>query len=144
MNTIFRILLIFLFLFLLANCNEKISFSGKILNNEGFDYNTLSNKNEVINTLGQPNYIDPIEKKYYYFSERKYVKNFFDQKIIDRKLIVFMFNEKNIIKSLLQYDLNDQQDIKYIKDKTPNELIERGWIEKIFGGVGQNIPNTTE
>ena len=144
MNTIFRILLIFLFLFLLANCNEKISFSGKILNNEGFDYNTLNNKNEVINTLGQPNYIDPIEKKYYYFSERKYVKNFFDQKIIDRKLIVFMFNENNTIKSLLQYDLNDQRDIEYIKDKTPNELIERGWIEKIFGGIGQNIPNTIE
>ena len=55
-----------------------------------------------------------------------------------------MFNENNTIKSFSQYDLNDQKDIEFIKDKTPNELIERGLIEKIFGGIGQNIPNTTE
>ena len=54
------------------------------------------------------------------------------------------FNENNTIKSFSQYDLNDQKDIEFIKDKTPNELIQRGLIEKIFGGVGKNIPNTTQ
>ena len=144
MNIFFRFLLILLILVLFANCSEKISYSGKILNNVAIDYTTLNNKNEVINIIGQPNYIDPIEKKYYYFTEQKYKKNFFDQKILNRKLIVFMFNENNTIKSFSQYDLNDQKDIEFIKDKTPNVLIQRGLIEKIFGGVGKNIPNTTQ
>ena len=42
-----------------------------------------------------------------------------------------------------EYDLNDEQDVKYIKDKTPNEIIKRGMIQKIFGGVGAN-PIITE
>ena len=54
-------------------------------------------------------------------------------------MVVFIFNENETIKLISQYDLNDEQDIKYIKEKTPNELIKRGLIQKIFGGVG----NTT-
>ena len=55
-----------------------------------------------------------------------------------------MFNENNTIKSFSQYDLNDQKYIEFIKDRTPNKIIQRGLIEKIFGGVGKNIPNTTQ
>jgi len=59
-------------------------------------------------------------------------------------MVVFLFNENNTIKSISQFNLNDKKDIKYIKDKTPYELIERGLIEKIFGGVGNNLPNIAE
>ena len=36
------------------------------------------------------------------------------------------------------------EDVKNIKESTPNELIERGLIKKIFGGVGTTIPSTTQ
>ena len=94
--------------------------------------------------LGIPNFIDPIEKKYYYYSEKKYVKNFFKQKISNRIMVVFVFNENETIKFVSQYDLNDEQDVKNIKDSTPNKLIERGLIEKLFGGVGNAVPSTTQ
>ena len=74
----------------------------------------------------------------------KYVKNFFEQKISDRTVVVFIFNENETIELISQYDLNDEQDVKNIKDTTPNELIKRGLIEKIFGGIGNNMPTTTE
>ncbi|HJL58472.1 MAG TPA: hypothetical protein QGH05_03915, partial [Alphaproteobacteria bacterium] len=81
---------------------------------------------------------------YYYFSEKKYVRNFFKQRITNRIMVVFIFNENETIKSVSQYDLNDEQDVKNIKESTPNELIERGLIKKIFGGVGTTIPSTTQ
>ena len=59
-------------------------------------------------------------------------------------MVVFIFNENETIELISQYDLNDEQDVKNIKDTTPNELIKRGLIEKIFGGIGNNIPTTTE
>ena len=68
-------------------------------------------------------------------------KNFFDKKITNRLLVVFKFNENNKIISYSKYNLNDHQDINYIKETTPNELIKRGLLEKIFGGVGPSIPN---
>ena len=142
---IFFRLLLFLMIFILClGCNEKTLYSGKIFNEENFDFDKLKNKEEVVDKLGNPNFIDPIEKKYYYFSEKKYVKNFFKQKISNRIMVVFIFNENETIKSVLQYDLNDKQDVKNIKESTPNELIKRGLIQKIFGGVGNTMPSTTQ
>ena len=127
-----------------SSCNEKINYSGKILNEENFYFSELKNKKEVISKLGNPNFIDPIEKKYYYFSERKNIKNFFKQKITNRSMIVFVFDINESIKSVSEYNLNDEQDVKYIKEKTPNKLIKRGLIKKIFGSVGGATPNITE
>ena len=139
-----RLLLILLIFTLFVSCNEKILYSGKIINEENFDFTKLKNKEEVIDKLGNPNFIDPIEKKYYYFSEKKYVRNFFKQRITNRIMVVFIFNENETIKSVSQYDLNDEQDVKNIKESTPNELIKRGLIQKIFGGIGNTIPSTTQ
>ena len=140
----FRLLLILIIFILCVSCNEKILYSGKILQEKNFDYTKLKNKEEVIDKLGNPNFIDPIEKKYYYYSEKKYVKNFFKQKISNRIMVVFVFNENETIKLFSQYDLNDEQDVKNIKDSTPNELIKRGLIQKIFGGVGNTMPDNTQ
>ena len=60
-----RLLLILLIFTLFVSCNEKILYSGKIINEENFDFSKLQNKEEVIDKLGNPNFIDPVEKKYY-------------------------------------------------------------------------------
>ena len=127
----------------LISCNERIAYSGKIFNEKNFKITDFKNKEDVINELGNPNYIDPIEKKYYYYSEIKNITNFYKQSISNRTMIVVVFNENETIKMISEYDLNDEQDVKYIKDKTPNEIIKRGMIQKIFGGVGAN-PIITE
>ena len=142
MYIFFRLLLFLMIFILCLGCNEKILYSGKIFNEENFYFAKLKNKQEVVDKLGNPNFIDPIEKKYYYFSEKKYVKNFFTQKINNRIMVVFIFNENETIKSVSQYDLNDEQDVKNIKDTTPNELIERRLFKKIFGGIGKTVPST--
>ena len=140
----FRLLLVLMIFILFVSCNEKILYSGKIFDEENINFTKFSNKEEVVDKLGNPNFIDPIEKKYYYFSEKKYVKSFFKQKISNRIMVVFIFNENETIKSVLHYDLNDEQDVKNIKESTPNELIKRGLIQKIFGGVGKTVPSTTQ
>jgi|TARA_B110000438_G_scaffold103911_1_gene102689 outer membrane protein assembly factor BamE (lipoprotein component of BamABCDE complex) len=135
------LLIIFTFLFT-SNCSEKIVYSGTILNNE-FDYLSLSNKKAVVSNLGKANYIDIIENKYFYYSEKKIIKNNFNKKTIQRNVIVYKFDEsENVIFSKL-YDLNKEQEIKIIKEQTKNNLIKRGFLEKVFGGVGkQTLPNT--
>ena len=94
--------------------------------------------------MGNPSFIDPIENKYFYYSEKKIFKNFFDKQIVSRKLLVFEFNLEEKIESINIYNLEDEKDIAIVKEKTKNNLIERGLIEKIFGGVGtaQELPNS--
>jgi len=124
-------------LFFIKGCTESISYSGKILNyNEDF-YHSLNSKKEVEIKLGQPSFVDLIEKKYYYFTEKRITKNFFDSNISERKLFVFHFNSNNTIKSISHYNLEDQNQINLIKDQTSSDIIEQGLLEKIFGGVGK-------
>ena len=127
------IVLIFFFL----GCTENISYSGKILNEEPINYKNLSTKQDIIKNLGNPSYREPIEKKYYYFTEKFINKNFFDNRLDNRKLIVFNFNMDESINSIDEYDLNDQKNTKIISETTPNNLIKQGWVENIFGGVGK-------
>ena len=91
MFSFFKSILVLIIFFLFISCNEKISYSGIILNDENIKFNELKNKEEIIDVLGNPNFIDPIEKKYYYFSEKKNTKNFFEQKITNR--ILFKYNK---------------------------------------------------
>ena len=42
------------------------------------------------------------------------------------------------------YDLTNSKDIGFIKKETENTIVQRGLIEKIFGGVGpqQELPTS--
>ncbi|MFL2520579.1 MAG: hypothetical protein ACJ0RJ_03865 [Alphaproteobacteria bacterium] len=139
-----RILFIFIFSILfISNCSEKISYSGKIIDDDIAKFSKFVDKNSVIIELGQPNFIDPIENKYFYFSEKYKYKNIFDRKIENRTILVFNFNKQNQIISFDTYNLSDQQNIEFSKATTSNDLIERGLMEKVFGGVGKTyVPNT--
>ena len=131
-----KIIIFIPILLITLSCVETKSYSGKLID-ENFKYDTLLNKNQVTANLGQPNFIDPIENKYYYYFEKKIKKNFFNSKIEKRTMIVFNFEKNGNIESFNQYNLKQEQQITFIKDKTKNNLIERGLIEKIFGGIGK-------
>ena len=124
-------------LFFFFSCSETVSYSGKIKDlNVNYDY--LKDKNEVLIEFGEPSFIDFIDKKYFYFSEKKITKNFFDKKIIERNVVIFNFNENDKIISINYYDMGDNIDLKYLKKKTESNIMKRGYIEKIFGGIGKS------
>ena len=139
----YRIVLIFILLFTFNNCSNQTNYSGKILSKNSFENINYKNKDNLLNRLGIPSYIDPISKKYYYFSEKKEKKSIFNQRTLYSYIFVFEFDEnENVIASNV-YDLNNKNDIKLIKDKTSNELVKRGILERIFGGVGPQKEITT-
>ena len=130
--------------FILSNCSNKTTYSGKILNNEELEEINFTNKERLINKLGNPSYIDPIENKFFYFSEKSEKKSIFNKEVKYSFVFVFKIDENDKIINSQVYDIKDIKDVKLSKDKTSNELIQRGLLEKIFGGVGtqQELPTT--
>ena len=59
-------------------------------------------------------------------------------------VFVFEFDETNKIVSSKVYDLKNRENINFINDETDNEVVKRGLLERIFGGVGpqQGLPTT--
>ena len=144
MLNIYKLIIYCISLFILISCSEKISYSGKLLNEDAINYNSFNTKQDIMNELGIPSYIDPIEKKYYYFNEKFISKNFYNNKLDNRKLIVFNFNVDDSINSINEYDLSDHKKTKIIKDSIKNNLLEAGLLESIFGGVGKSVPMTNQ
>ena len=139
-----KLFLIFISLFVLNNCSNQITYSGKIINHNNLDNLNFENKENLLNQFGDPSYIDPISNKYFYFSEKKEKKSIFSTRINYSYVFVFEFGTNDqLIKSKV-YDLKDKKNIKFIEEETPNEVIKRGIIEKMFGGVGpqQQISNS--
>ena len=123
-------------------CVEKTTYSGKIITNNDLDLNIL-NKKELFSKFGQPSYIDNLSNKYFYFTEKKKETNFYNKKIEYSYLFVFEINDNGKIVSSESINLLNDKNHKYRKIQTNNDIIKRGLLETIFGGVGANpLPNS--
>tara|TARA_Y200000002_G_scaffold314070_1_gene271697 strand:+ start:262 stop:690 length:429 start_codon:yes stop_codon:yes gene_type:complete len=130
--------------FILSNCSNRTTYSGKILNKEELQNLNFANKSNLINKLGSPSYVDPIDKKFFYFSEKSEKKSIFKKDIKYSYVFVFKLNDEDQIIESKVFDTNDIERIQFSNDKTSNEIVKRGLLEKVFGGVGtqQELPTT--
>ena len=123
-------------------CVEKTTYSGKIITYDNLDLKIL-NKNELISKFGQPSYIDNLSNKYFYFTEKKKETNFYNKKIEYSYLFVFEINDNDKVVNSESINLLEEENHKYRRIQTSNNIIKRGLLETIFGGIGTNpVPNS--
>ena len=132
----FKASLIIILFCLIYSCTNKTIYSGKILNQENFTNIDFNNQKNLISNFGYPSYIDPISNKYYYYAEMEEKESAFKKKINYSLVFVFEFDDNNNIINSKVYDLNNKEDINVIDEITENEIVKRGLLERIFGGVG--------
>ena len=144
MVNIFRLFLLINLIFAIISCSKpNLTYSGKIIDQKNLNNLNISNKNYLVKNFGQPSFIDPIENKYFYYSEKTKENNFFSKKKEYSYIFVFEFDQNDNVVEKKVLNLNELQNTKINNIRTTNQIIERGLIEKIFGGVGtQKVPNT--
>ena len=132
------------FIFFISNCTQQTTYSGKILELSNLDNINFENKESLVDKLGSPSYIDPISNKFFYYSQKQQKKSIFNKKTDYSYIFVFEFDREDKIIYSKVFDLTNRQNIDLIKEETSSEIIKRGLIEKIFGGVGPdtNLPTT--
>ena len=140
----YKFILLIISLLLINNCSNQISYSGKIFNEENIQKLDFKNKNNLINKLGNPSYIDPITGKFFYYLEKNRQTSAFNKDTDYSYVFVFEFNDNEIITNTSVYDLKDSENIELVKDETGTDILKRGLLEKIFGGIGprQEISTT--
>ncbi len=132
-----KIIIICFLSFYIFGCVEKTTYSGKIITNDDLDLKIL-NKNELINKFGQPSYIDNLSNKFFYFTEKRKETNFYNNKIEYSYLFVFEINDNGTITKSESINLLKDKNHKYRKIQTTNNIIKRGLLETLFGGIGTN------
>ena len=139
MVKIFKLFLLINLFFAIISCSQpNLTYSGKIIDQKNLNNLDISNKNYLVKNFGQPSFIDPIENKYFYYSEKTRENNFFSKKKEYSYIFVFEFDQNDNVGEKKVLNLNELQKIKISKIRTTNQIIERGLIEKIFGidGIG--------
>ena len=128
----------------MANCSSKTNYSGKVLDQGQLKDINFENKEKLLSKLGNPSYIDPLENKYFYFSEKSEKKSIFKKKVKYSYVFVFKLNDNDKIIESKVFNIREINNISFSEDKTKNEIVKRGLLEKIFGGVGtqQELPTT--
>ena len=96
-----KLLLTIIYVLFTYSCTEHTIYSGKIINQANIDYSIIKNKNQMINELGKPSYIDPIEDKWRSFGWK--VESVDGHNISE---IVNYFDKLNFKKQNLFYCLN--------------------------------------
>ena len=132
------------FIFFISNCTQQTTYSGKILELSNLDNINFENKVSLVDKLGSPSYIDPISNKFFYYSQKQQKKSIFNKKTDYSYIFVFEFDREDKIIYSKVFDLTNRQNIDLIKEETSSEIIKRGLLEKIFGGVGPdtNLPTS--
>ena len=129
---------------LIFSCSNETIYSGKILKQENLKNINFKNKKNLLNNMGEPSFIDPIENKFFYFTQKKNKKSIFSENIEYSYVFIFKFDENEKIINSQVFDLKETTDIQIIKNKTENQIVERGLLERIFGGIGpqDQLPNS--
>ena len=144
MLKILKLFLVLNLIFAILSCTEpKLIYSGKIINQNNLDNLDIRSKTNLLKNFGQPSFIDPIENKFFYYSEKTKENNFFSKKTEYSYLFVFAFDQNDNVVNKKVLNLNEIEKTKINKMRTQNNIVKRGFIEKIFGGVGtQRVPET--
>ena len=138
-----KLFLLFITIYIFTGCSEQTIYSGKIINQENLENLNASNKNELIESFGNPSFVDPIQNKLFYYTEKVKENSFFNKKTEYSYLFVFKVDKNDLIISQKAYNLQNKNEISLAKNETSNNIVERGLIEKIFGGVGPaQVPTT--
>ena len=89
---VLRFIIFIVFLIFVNSCTTKTIYSGKIFNQDELEKINFVNKNNLLKELGEPSYIDPINKNFYYFSEKKEKRSIYNSKVKYSFVTYFQIN----------------------------------------------------
>ena len=127
----------------LAACSARVDTQGYIPDEE------LVNKieigvdglREVAEILGTPpSYRSlPVDESmtWYYIMRRTKSESFFDEEVLEQRVLAVDFDETGVVRGFRSYDLADGQSIEPVERITPTRGKRLGVLEQMFGNLNR-------
>ena len=134
-------------MFILSNCQFKepikshgINFlenrSNKIIANK-------SNKNDVINVLGNPHTKSINDDNIWFYFDRKMTSNSIinlrKSKLLENNVLVIGFNNRGIVDNKKFFTKNDMKQMTCVDKTTPNPVSSQSFVTKFLQSVKQKM-----
>ena len=143
----FETLIYFVLLFILSNCQLKEPIKGHGINflenrSEKIVINK-SNKNDVINILGNPHTKSIDDDNLQFYFDRKVssgsIINFGEVDLLENNVLVVNFDKYGIVKQTEFYDKEDMKKISYSEMKTENPVTKQSFVGSFLQSVRQKM-----
>ena len=81
---------------------------------------------------------------WYYISATQEQFAFYEPRTVERRVLEVKFDQNNIVSSVTNYGLQDGRVIAYDDHVTPTRGRELGFLEQVFGTIGNGPPIRTD
>jgi outer membrane protein assembly factor BamE (lipoprotein component of BamABCDE complex) len=129
----------------LAACTPVVNVRGYVPNEDDLAKiePQKSSREQVESTLGSPSTVSPFNNKvWYYMHETTEQVAFFDQTVVERKIIAVVFDDRNVVEDVVTYTEADGQDIEIVSRTTPTAGNEVTILQQLFGNIGRFTRDT--
>ena len=140
-------LLIFITFIFIINCsgNKVSNYHGsKLLESKYSKIQVnITNKNDLINLIGQPSTKSDFNKNIWFYFERlksnQSLLKLGTQKIEKNNVLVVELNEKGLLKNKKLYNLDNMNDLKFLKDVTNKEFKNKNLFYGVLTSLREKI-----
>ena len=143
----FKKLIYVTLIFILSNCQFKEPIKGHGINflenrSKNITINE-SNKNDVINTLGNPHTKSIDDENLWFYFDRKLASGkmikFGDMNLLENNVLVLNFDKYGIVKQKEFYSKEDMKKIKYSEMQTDNPVTNQSFVASFLQSVRQKM-----
>ncbi len=141
-----RILLLVIVFFITACSSNKVSKNHGFISLENKLEDIIinkSNKNDIIELVGQPSSISKFSSNKWFYIERKQTNQSLlklgIKKISKNNILVIEFNNKGLVENKKLVNLNDMNELKYVKKITTKEYEQDNMIYNIFSSMREKV-----
>ena len=134
-------------MFILSNCQLKEPIKGHGINflenrSKKITLNK-SNKNDVINILGNPHTTSIDDQNLWFYFDRKIsggsIINFGDTDLLENNVLVVNFDKYGIVEQKEFYSKEDMKKIQYSEMKTENPVSKQSFVASFLQSVRQKM-----
>ena len=143
----FKNLILLTLLFILSNCQLKEPVKGHGINflenrSKKISLNK-SNKNDVVNILGNPHTTSIDDDNLWFYFDRKIsggtIINFGDTDLLENNVLVIKFDKYGVVKNTEFFSKEDMKKIKYSEMKTENPVSKQSVVAAFLQSVRQKM-----
>ncbi len=93
---------------------------------------------DIQSLLGSPSTISTFQdSKWYYIGQKSTQFAFFEQKVLERTVLVVSFDAAGLVETTQTYALEDGQPIDLVERVTPTEGRELSFLQQFLGNLGR-------
>ncbi len=131
----------------LAGCAPEITTHGY-----RFDEATLAQlepgrttEDGVTRLLGSPSSVATFDKRvWYYITQRTEHKSFYQDQVVEQKVVEIAFDDKGVLQSVEKRNLADARDVALVDRETPTSGNELSLLQQFIGNIGRFNPQAAD